>query len=305
MTDLEGKSPTNSDPLAETSSVGASLSGTQSNQTMEISRISVKAPPFWRANPALWFCQLEAQFEMNRITADKSKYYTVVAAIESTVLHQVSDLVLNPPVSGLYVALKKRLLDVFADSEQSKIKKLLGEIELGDQKPSFLLREMKNLAGNSIPADLLRTLWLQRLPSNMQAILSVSSEDVDRLVVMADKIHETSMGSEIHKVSIHKANDHSPQLSLENQVAELSRQISELKSAFSRNSTKYDSNSRRSNDRSKSRSRSQTPGKRHANSNTHYSSEPKLCWYHQKWGNKANTCVGQCDFKSTTATSGN
>lgn len=262
----------------------------------EISRITVRAPPFWKANPALWFCQLEAQFEMNRITSDKSRYYTVVAAIESTVLDQVSDLVLNPPLNGLYTALKARLLNVFADSEQSRLKKLLSQIELGDQKPSNLLREMRNLAGGCINADILKTLWLQRLPSNMQAILSVSSEDLDRLVVMADKIHESTAGSEIHKINIR-----SQEPSVANQVAELTKQISELKTEiFKRGRIRDNSSSNRSH-----RSRSQTPKTRKIKQNKSKVATNTICWYHRKWGNKAKACIGNCDFDATQSDSEN
>lgn len=262
---------------------GASNNTATQVDAVSSARISVKAPPFWKANPALWFCQLEAQFNLNRITSDRAKYHTVVAAIESSILHQVSDLVLNPPATGLYPALKKRLLDVFVESEQSRLKKLLGEIELGEQKPSSLLREMRSLAGNSIPADLLKTLYLQRLPPNIQAILSISSEGIDSLAVMADKIHETSAKSEDNG-SWSRSSD------LHNQISELSIQIAELKSNFSRHNQSH-----RKPFRGRSRSRSQTPNREDKKD---FSDERKICWYHSKWGDKATSCVGHCNYKS-------
>lgn len=289
----DSESPDHSESMEERARKPPSVAAGPSNEPpvagAEISRITVRAPPFWKANPALWFCQLEAQFEMNRISSDKSRYYTVVAAIESTVLDQVSDLVLNPPTSGLYTALKKRLLDVFADSEQGRLKKLLSQIDLGDQKPSNLLREMRNLAGSSISADILKTLWLQRLPSNMQAILSISSENLDKLVVMADKIHETTMGSELQKINL------KPEPSVSSQIAELSRQLSELKVEFSQRGRNRDFSS---SSRSKSRNRSQTPQSRKLNPKNKNMVNSKMCWYHRKWGNKAKACVGPCDFDS-------
>lgn len=258
------------------------------NYNLEIaassSRITVKAPPFWRANPALWFCQLEAQFDLNRITSDRSKYHTVVAAIESSVLHQVSDLVLNPPETGLYNSLKQRLLDVFMESEQSRLKKLLGEIELGEQKPSSLLREMRNLAGDSITADLLKTLWLQRLPTNIQAILSISSEGTDSLAIMADKIFETSPRPD-------EGASYSRSTDFQSQISALTRQIAQMESHFSRRD--------RDLNYSRSRSRSKTPAKKFSNSSKS-DSDQKVCWYHNKWGDKATSCVGKCDFKPKT-----
>lgn len=281
----------------ETSGDGTPTPNEDLNNQAEISKVSVRAPPFWRANPALWFCQLEAQFEINRITSDRSRYYAVVAAIESTVLHQVSDLVLNPPQNNLYAGLKARLLDVFVESEQSRLKKLLGELELRDQKPSYLLREMRNLAGQSISAEILKTLWLQRLPASIQAILAVSSEDLDHLTVMADQIFETSAGSEINKINT-KPNDNT---SLESQVANLTRQISEMRTEFSRRGT----NNRNSSNRSRSRSKTPHNKSQRSQSNRGSSSNPKLCWYHHKWGNNAKSCIGHCDFEANQSDSKN
>lgn len=226
---------------------------------------------------------------MHRITSDKSRYNAVVAAIESTVLHQVSDLVLNPPATDRYASLKARLLDVFAETEQRRLNKLLGEFEFGDQKPSFILREMRNLAGTSINGEILKTLWLQRLPTNIQAILSVSSEDLDHLVIMADQIFETTSGTEMHKVSV-RSND----TLFKSQISELTRQISELRSAFS---DRGNSNNayRHSPNQSRSRSRSKTPNRYHKRES---STNSKLYWNHHKWGNQAKSCTGPCDFNS-------
>lgn len=266
-------------------------------EVSKIASVSVKAPPFWKANPALWFCQLEAQFDLNQIRSDKSKYHTVVAAIESTILHQVSDLVLNPPTVGLYPALKARLLEVFADSEQTRLKKLLGELQIADQKPSQVLREMRNLAGNTVPAEIVKSLWLQRLPATTQAILSVSTEDVDRLVVIADKIHETSISAEVHKIE-HRPADNL----LESQISELTRQIAELKSNFSRRDDQRSARPRSpSRTRSRALDRSRTPSRSRTSSRAHSrktSSDPSLCWYHDTWGEKAHNCIGKCSFNS-------
>lgn len=64
---------------------------------INISRVLIKFPPFWKPNPALWFAQLEAQFEMTNITADSTKFNYVIASVESDVLNSVSDLILTPP----------------------------------------------------------------------------------------------------------------------------------------------------------------------------------------------------------------
>ncbi|KAK4880851.1 hypothetical protein RN001_008997 [Aquatica leii] len=134
----------------------------------------VRLPPFWYKNPIIWFAQVEAQFETYKIRADTSKYYTVISALDSAVLQEVSDIIATPPVKDKYDTLKKQIILRFSDSEDRQLRKVLTEIELGDKTPSQLLREMKLLAGTRFDEKVLKTLWLQRMPASVQAILTVS-----------------------------------------------------------------------------------------------------------------------------------
>ncbi|GFQ82487.1 uncharacterized protein TNCT_248851 [Trichonephila clavata] len=111
----------------------------------QISHVAVKPPPFWKHNPALWFVRLEAQFELAKILNVTTKFNYVLSAVESDILNSVSDLVLKPPENGKYDALKRRLIEVHSESEDSKIRILLQGLELGDQRPSQLLTRMRSL----------------------------------------------------------------------------------------------------------------------------------------------------------------
>ncbi|GFT24680.1 hypothetical protein NPIL_30561 [Nephila pilipes] len=46
---------------------------------------------------------------------------------------------------------------------------------------------MKELSGTELNDDFLRTLWLQRLPVEIQTIFSVSSEKLQNLAKLVDK----------------------------------------------------------------------------------------------------------------------
>ncbi|XP_023242250.1 uncharacterized protein LOC111640474 [Centruroides sculpturatus] len=97
----------------------------------EIARVAIRTRPFWKANPTLWFAQIEAQFANANITADERKFNNVIAAKESEILAQVSDIVVQHPDKDKYLTLKRRLIDQFADSEQQRLRLLLQDIELG------------------------------------------------------------------------------------------------------------------------------------------------------------------------------
>ncbi|GFT76951.1 uncharacterized protein TNCV_1098711 [Trichonephila clavipes] len=102
----------------------------------------------------------------------------------------VSDIVLNPPKSDKYHTLSQRLITQFSDSETQKIKKLLTDLQLGDEKPSHLLRKMKELSNGQLQDDFLQSLCLQRMPPHIQTVLSASSESLDKLAIIADKVSE-------------------------------------------------------------------------------------------------------------------
>jgi hypothetical protein len=68
--------------------------------------------------------------------------------------------------------------------------------ELGDRKPSQLLRHLSGLAGPSVPLDVLLTLWSSRLPQYIQTVISSQMDlDQDKLGNIADKIYETAYTS--------------------------------------------------------------------------------------------------------------
>ncbi|GFS49351.1 uncharacterized protein TNCV_2411221 [Trichonephila clavipes] len=154
----------------------------------EIHKVAVKPPVFGRNKPKLWFLQLEAQFSNSGISNDTTKYNIVVAALDENVLDFVVDILSNSPHDDQYETLKNALLNRSADTEESRLKNLLTDMELGDRRPSDLSRQMKSLSGSSISDELIKSLWLQRLSQQTQAILSISKDSLNNIEEMADKI---------------------------------------------------------------------------------------------------------------------
>ncbi|GFY21689.1 uncharacterized protein TNCV_1168331 [Trichonephila clavipes] len=123
----------------------------------EIHKVAAKPPAFWRNKPKLWFLQLEAQFSSSGISNDTTKYNIVVAALDENVLDFVVDILSNPLHDDKYETLKNALLNRLTDTEESRLKKLLTDMELGDRRPSDLLRQMKSLAGSFISDELIES----------------------------------------------------------------------------------------------------------------------------------------------------
>lgn len=154
-----------------------------------LNRVSIKFPPFWKSDPELWFMQIEAQFQIAKVTTDETKFFHVVGSVDSEVLTQVADLVKTPPPNDKYATLRKRLIEQFGQSADEKLSRLLQGFELGDRKPSQLLREMRTIAsGTTLDDSVLRNLLLKSLPPHAQTILAASKETLEGLTLAADKI---------------------------------------------------------------------------------------------------------------------
>ena len=71
--------------------------------------VSLKLLTFWISQPEVWFAQAEAQFSLRGITADDTKYFYVLAALDQQTATRLLDLISRPPVDGKYKKLKDRL----------------------------------------------------------------------------------------------------------------------------------------------------------------------------------------------------
>ena len=95
--------------------------------------------------------------------------------------------------------MKEQLRKCTALSEQLRLQQLLTGEELGDRKPTQLLRKMQQLLGfrQGIDPFFLQELLYQRLPQNVRMVLASTPEGttLSALTEMADKVMEVAVPS--------------------------------------------------------------------------------------------------------------
>jgi hypothetical protein len=267
----------------------------ENSSASQIAHVAVKIPPLWKNNIKLWFVQVESNFDLAKITNDVTKYNHLISSVDPQTLSAVSDILFAPPATDKYETLKQRLITEFSDSENEQLRRLISELHLGDEKPSHLLRKMRELGGKSVNDDFLKSLWFQRLPSEMQAILSISTESLDNLAKMADKIAEVrniTPNNGIFAVGQSAAVSSESEASrqqrdeintLRGEIAELCKQMERLSRDRSHGTYRGKFFYRH---RSSSRGRSKERSSR------------EFCFYHARFGKDARKCKEGCKFFS-------
>ena len=154
---------------------------------LEEHAVSLKLPTFWSSQPEVWFAQAEAQFNLRKVTADDTKYYYVLAALDQPTATRLLDLINHPPTDDKYKELKTRLIDTFGLSERERASRFLHFRELGDTKPSVLMDEMLALLENHTPCFLFQQLFLERLPEDIRVqLVDTQADDYRQLAKKAD-----------------------------------------------------------------------------------------------------------------------
>lgn len=240
---------------------------------------SVKLPTFWPTAPEAYFEQVEATFRTNRISVSRTKYDYLIQALPPSVATDVLDVMRRcKDLENPYEEMKAALVRRNTLSESARLEQLLSGTEMGDRTPSAFYRSMMNISGSttSVNDDLVRQLWMRRLPSTLEIMLKgFEKEPIDTILKIADTMYETQK-RQPSLAEVNSRHSDARYQKLESEISELKRMISSLNF--------HDSNGKRS-ERSRSRSRSRTRDRT-------YNPDDKTCYYHQMYDSDARKCKG-------------
>ena len=183
---------------------------------------------------------------------------------------EVRDLILQPPAADPYVKLKEELIKCTLLLSSDVFNYYFSSEDLGDRKPSQLLRHIEQLLGDkATTADrsFLRQLFLQRLPPNVRMVLASTKDDKDleSLASLADKVVEVAAPT----VSTVQTSE-TTQSQLSKELEQLCGEVVHLqKLVTSLSATKHPSPPTRPSD---------------------------LCWYHARFAEKSAKCIQPCSW---------
>jgi hypothetical protein len=213
------------------------------------------------------------------------------------------------------------------------MRKLLATEELGDRKPSALLRDMLTRGGNQATqqSDFVKQPYLDKLPVNIRNILAPTQNSVaiEILAQQADQIYESGNHSPTQQVHAINATpntqNYRPQsnnqeaeitlLSIFKIVTKLSVKVATLegqvkylnntaRNTEERGRMQFNNNANQPRDRSQSNNRNQYNAN-YNRSNQNNGTASTLCWHHEKYAEKALRCGGNCTCNANTLTQGN
>ena len=281
----------------------AAAEGSRDVPALRTPLASFRLPAFAPDEADLWLLQVDCAYDVAGISDSATKFKLLVANLPTSVASQVRDVIVSQPgdFDALCGALRQRL----AQSRASRLEALLQHQQLGDRKPSQLLRDMRGQltsAGDaSVDSGLLRTLFLQRLPQSARAALSLLAEctPLGDLADAADRFLEASRSA--GGVATVSAGGPAPPPVIgagSSDPPGLAAAIIGLTAVVNR----LDMSNRRLEDAVYGRrSRPGSPARRPRSASSSRAPGPVLCWYHQRYGARARKCVSPCEWRPDVA----
>ena len=88
---------------------------------LAVDAVGVKLPPFWSEDLEMWFEQVEAQFDISKITTSRTKYQHTLVMLPPALVSSIRDVIRgNRNAVDPYGDLKARLSESFKPSVLSR-----------------------------------------------------------------------------------------------------------------------------------------------------------------------------------------
>jgi hypothetical protein len=249
------------------------------NPPAPVAAIGVHLSTFWTSDPDMWFYRAECSFTKARITRSATKFEHVVPMLPEDVMSSIRQFLIGitPDTENPYEQLKDALCKGFGRTRWQRGYALLDHPELGDRRPSHMLNQMLALLPAGTEPDLLFfCLFLRRLPMSMrEQVAAANHKTAEQMGEHADALWDARADRSIAAIT-----DSISAVSV--RPRSTSPKGDRRRSPGRSSDTETRSNGPRSN-----RRRGDSKRRRY---------DPDLCFYHNRWGHKAEKCESPCSW---------
>ena len=150
--------------------------------------VNIKAPPFFRNNPDAWFCMLESQFTLRRISSEETRFHHLLCLLPEDII----SVLLSADTLPNYSALKAAVINMVQRSKQERLQELLNVADLEGDRPSVFVRRLASKmcqCGIHPDANMIKATLLRCLPTDVQVALSgFHDQTPEHLASIADSM---------------------------------------------------------------------------------------------------------------------
>jgi hypothetical protein len=243
------------------------------NEDQHVAHVAFKIPDFWPHDPNTWFRKIESKFRICNIRQSSTKYDHLLSALPTDICSSINDSLaeIAENAEDAYEQLKALLMSRYTMDRWARAFELHKFPEIGDMKPSEMMRQMKALLPpDSAAGTYFMAAFLLRLPADMiDHIISQDFKDCNKMAEYADKLYARRRGNTVAAVNT----NHDTAI---NVVSGGHRR---------ENSPHY---RRRRSPSRQGRSRRKTPGP--------YKDDSDICYYHTTYGDQVRKCKPGCQW---------
>jgi hypothetical protein len=171
------------------------------HEDQHVAHVAFKIPDFWPHDSNTWFRKIESKFRICNIRQSSTKYDHLLSALPTDICSSINDSLaeIEENAADAYEQLKALLMSRYTMDRWARAFELHKFPEIGDMKPSEMMRHMKALLPpDSTAGTYFMAVFLLRLPADMiDHIISQDFKDCTKMVEYADKLYARRRGNTV------------------------------------------------------------------------------------------------------------
>jgi hypothetical protein len=175
------------------------------HEDQHVAHVAFKIPDFWPHNPNMWFRKIESKFRICNIRHSSTKYDHLLSALPTDICSSINDSLgeIDENAEDAYEQLKALLIFRYTMDRWARAFELHKFPEIGDMKPSEMMRQMKALLTPDSPAGTyFMAAFLLRLPADMiDPIISQDFKDCNKMAEYVNKLYARRRGNTIAAIN--------------------------------------------------------------------------------------------------------